>query len=368
MTTTSGDKAGKFGRKTLWAVIMLAGCLLAAGLFAMTARPRKGSASGEAPAVEASKPDQGQVVLACPGRIEGATESIEVGSGIDGILGSVLVKEGDRVRAGQTLAIIDRTDTVDDLKAAQAAADSARQAKALLVLGSRDEERRGAAADKAAAEADYHQAELRYKRMEQLYATGVVSPDARDQAKRDFEVAQFKFKSASEHEVFVDKDPRKEELAKADADIRSADELAAKAAEMADKCKIRAPISGTILRCDMKAGETVSTVFPKPIITMADTSKMRVRAEVDERDIGRVFPGQQVSVLIDAMPQARLTGKVSKLESLMGRKKVRTGDPAEKSDRDVLEVLIDLDQAQAAKLPLVIGLRVTAQFVKAPGK
>jgi hypothetical protein len=44
----------------------------------------------------------------------------------------------------------------------------------------------------------------------------------------------------------------------------------------------------------------------------------------------------------------------------MGRKKVRTGDPAEKSDRDVLEVLVDLVETDAR---LVIGLRVTVQFL-----
>jgi len=40
---------------------------------------------------------------------------------------------------------------------------------------------------------------------------------------------------------------------------------------------------------------------------------------------------------------------------------VRTGDPAEKADRDILEVLIDLDEKDKA---LVVGLRVTARFLK----
>ena len=53
-------------------------------------------------------------------------------------------------------------------------------------------------------------------------------------------------------------------------------------------------------------------------------------------------------------------GTVRSIGSQMGRKKVRTGDPAEKADRDVLEVLIDLDERNAA---LIVGLRVTAQFL-----
>ena len=365
MKTLNNDEKSLLSRKPVLAVLTALACVVALAVFAISARLRQGNASSADLRSDAGPPESAQVVLACPGRVEGATESIEVGSGIDGLLGQVLVKEGQHVNAGQTLAVIDRADTVDDLKAARAAADAARQARALLVIGSRREERQAAAADTAAAEADYKQAELRYHRMEQLYTEGVVSPDSRDQARRDFDVAQFKFKSAHDHEEFVDKDPLKEELAKADADIKAADNLAAKAAELADKRQIKAPISGTVLRCNMKAGETVSTVFPKPIITLADTSKLMVRAEVDERDIARVFAGQQVNVLIDALPQAALTGKVVRLENLMGRKKIRTGDPSEKSDRDVLEVLVDLDQS--TKLPLVIGLRVTVQFIAAQG-
>ena len=44
----------------------------------------------------------------------------------------------------------------------------------------------------------------------------------------------------------------------------------------------------------------------------------------------------------------------------MGRKTVRTGDPADKGDRDILEVLVDLDRQDPR---LVVGLRVTALFL-----
>jgi hypothetical protein len=109
----------------------------------------------------------------------------------------------------------------------------------------------------------------------------------------------------------------------------------------------------------MKPGEVVSVVFPQPILSLADTSRFRVRAEVDERDIARVFPGQRVLVHADAFPQQEFTGTIAYAESLMGRKKIRTGDPAEKSDRDVLEVLADLADQDPR---LVVGLRVTVQF------
>ena len=62
----------------------------------------------------------------------------------------------------------------------------------------------------------------------------------------------------------------------------------------------------------------------------------------------------------DAYPNRRFAGTVKELSSVMGRKSVVTGDPADKSDRDVLEVVAELGP-DATALPL--GLRVTVQFM-----
>src|SRR5215471_3084594 len=328
-------------RKRLMAGLLFLLVASIAGLLGIYvhARPGRGTI-----AAERSEPVDTalEVVLACPGRVEGLSELVGVGSGIDGVLQSVLVTEGQRVSAGSVLAVIDRRDLADELKAALAAADSARQVRTRLIHGSRDEERSSAAADTVAAQAVLRQAELRYQRMERLFSEGVVSADARDEARRDMDVGEAKLRATRDHERLVNATPLPEELAKADADVKNADERVVGARANLEKCKVKAPISGTILRCEMKAGETVSTVFPKPLITMADASALRVRAEVDERDIGRVSIGGAVRVLSDAFPGKMIEGRVSRIEELMGRKKVRTGDPGEKSDRDVLEVLVDL--------------------------
>src|SRR5262245_57793435 len=72
------------------------------------------------------RPVQGMVAaassptFAAPGRIEGSSEPIEVGAGIDGVLEAVLANEGDRVVAGQVLARI----SCDDVVAAVSSADA----------------------------------------------------------------------------------------------------------------------------------------------------------------------------------------------------------------------------------------------------
>ena len=121
-----------------------------------------------------------------------------------------------------------------------------------------------------------------------------------------------------------------------------------------------APIDGTILRVYAKRGESFSTVAPRPLFSIADTSARHIKAEVDERDVDKVSLGEQVLIQADALEGRKLSGSVARISPIMGRKSIDTGDPSDKSDRDVLEVIIDLDDSSR---PLPIGLRVTVQFL-----
>lgn len=312
-------------------------------------------------AKEAIAENLADVALASPGRIEGASEVINIGAGADGVIAEIRVREGQRVRAGDVLAVIDRQDLSAELSAARAAAESTRQSRTRLVRGSRDEERRHAQAEVNAVEAVVKQAQLRYNRYEELFQKGVISADQRDEARRDLDVSEANLRAALQHEGLVNAPPLPEELQRADAEVTAADERVRNVTERLSKCFVKAPISCTVLKTFMKPGETFSTFTPQPILSLADTSRMRVRAEVDEHDLGRIRVGQQVIIRSEAFNGKTLTGRVNRIGSQMGRKKVRTGDPAEKSDRDVLEVFIDLDGASEG---LVVDLRVTVQFLR----
>jgi HlyD family secretion protein len=301
-----------------------------------------------------------EIVLACPGRVEGQSDVINVGAGADGVLTAVLVQEGQQVRAGQVIALIDCRQVEAQIEQARALAERARQNRLRLLRGSRPEERLKAADEAAVAEAQFKQAQLQHERVAQLFKAAVISKEELDKAARDLTVAEATLRAVKNQQALVNAPPLPEELARADAEVGAAEEQARIAKATLDKCTVKAPLSGTVLRTFLKAGESVSTVFPQPIVSLADTSQIRVRAEVDERDVGRVYVGQSVIVVADAYPDRKFAGRVSRVGAVMGRKKVRTGDPAEKSDRDVLEVLIDLDEADGE---LVIGLRTSVQFL-----
>jgi HlyD family secretion protein len=127
-----------------------------------------------------------------------------------------------------------------------------------------------------------------------------------------------------------------------------------------EKTYVRAPIPGVVLRRRLKAGESYSIETQDAgrasIFTLADTSTLHVRVDVDERDVGRVLTGQTAYMTADTYGDRRFTGRVVSVGQVMGRKNVRTEEPTERVDTKILEVLVELDSGQ--RLPP--GLRVDA--------
>ena len=306
-----------------------------------------------------TSPKVGSVALASPGRIEGKSDSIEVGASTDGVIQKIHVREGQWVARDQILAEIDCRDLKSALPVSRAEAESLRQTRERLLRGSRKEEREGAAQRTAAAKAELAQASSQLDRSRKLFEAALISRVAFDEARRDADVAQAEYQQAMRNEELVNAGPLNEEVARANADLNAATERIKLAEEKLGKCVVRAPMDGTILRILLREGESFALVSPRPIVTMADLSGRRVRAEVDERDVGKVRVGERVQVSSEAYAGRRFHGAVTRVASVMGRKSVLTGDPVDKSDRDVLEVTAQLGP-DAKSLP--VGLRVTVEF------
>src|SRR6267378_2852915 len=302
------------------------------------------------------------VGFASPGRVEGASETTQVGAAADGILKAVYVKEGQFVRRGTLLGEIACDELQASLQTAIAEADSARQARARLLRGARDEEKKIASEKTAAARATFNEAKSRLDMQQALFQKQQVSRASYDQAIRDLGVADANLRAALRNEELVSAPPLQEDTARADADVLAAEGRVQTAQERIAKCSIVAPIDGTVLRVYAKRGESFSTVTPRPLFSLADTSTRHIKAEVDERDVDKISVGQNVIIQADALEGKKLRGSVSRVSAMMGRKSISTGDPSDKSDRDILEAVIDFDDNSK---PLPIGLRVTVQFLTA---
>ncbi len=302
----------------------------------------------------------GAVIFASPGRVEGASETTQVGAAADGVLKAVYVKEGQFVKRGTLLGEIACDELQASLQTALAEADAARQAKARLMRGAREEERKIASDKTAAARATYEEAKSHLEMQRALYEKQQISRSAYDQAVRDRDVADANLKAATRTEELLAAPPLQEDAARADADVAAAEGRVKTVQERIGKCSIAAPIDGTVLRVYARRGESFSTVIPRPLFSLADTSTRHIKAEIDERDVDKVSVGQKVVIQADALDGKKLTGSVARVSDMMGRKSISTGDPSDKSDRDILEAVIDLDDNSR---PLPIGLRVTVQFL-----
>lgn len=127
-----------------------------------------------------------------------------------------------------------------------------------------------------------------------------------------------------------------------------------------ERARIRAPADGNVLQVNAKVGEIVAPSPENVLVVVGDTSSLRVRAEFEERDIGKVRLGQAAVVRSDAFPGKDFVGRVSSLAQALGPTKLGQRGPRRPTDVDVLEVIIDLN----GQPPLLPGMRVDV-FLKA---
>jgi multidrug efflux pump subunit AcrA (membrane-fusion protein) len=122
-----------------------------------------------------------------------------------------------------------------------------------------------------------------------------------------------------------------------------------------DQCTVRALSDGIVLTTNVTPGQYISAVTPQLLLRMVDDTVLRVRAEVDERDLRKICLGQRAKVTADGYKGDTLTAMVSQINPGMGRRTILTGERGERADRDVREILLTLDST-SARWP--IGLRV----------
>ena len=295
-------------------------------------------------------------LVAGPGRVEPLSEAIKVGTEISGKLKSVLVEEGDRVKRGRVLAILQN----DDYRAqvASAEADLAKKEADLrkIVNGARTEERREALASVNEAQAIMENARAEMERRQRLYRNGVVSREEADRFEREFKVAKARCDEAAQRYALLDNPAREEDLARGEADVALAKAQLNEAGARYEKTVVRSPIDGVVLRKFHRPGESVtnSSTSPDPVVTLGDERVLRVRVDIDETDVAKVRLGDRAYVAADAFGNRKFWGHVVRIGQEMGPKNLRTDEPTERVDKKILETLIQLDDGN--ELP--IGLRV----------
>lgn len=293
-------------------------------------------------------------ILAARGRVEPISEEIHIGAEVSGKLQSVLVKEGDRVRAGQVIAVLENDEYRAQVTSAEARLQEKQATLRRVVHGARDQERQEAMALVKEAEAVMENARSEADRRKGLLEKGAISREEADRAEQAYKVARARHEAAVQHHRLLDDAAREEDRSRAEAEVQLAlGQLAESRARLA-KTFVRSPINGVVLRKHHNSGETVLDAPATPIVTLGDVSRLRVRAEVDESDIAAIAVGQKVYVTADAYGNKRFTGTLARIGSALGKKQVVSDEPADLVDRKILEAFVDL----APGTSLRPGLRV----------
>ena len=215
------------------------------------------------------------------------------------------VDYGSEVKAGQLLARID--DTIVELDIRRAEAQVA-QAQAQIL---------SAAASAAQAHANISQAQANKNRadrdLERAKKLGVG--DALSQMDFDQYVNAAESAAASLESARAQLKTSEAQQASAQAQLQSAQAQVQSELRNRDYTRITTPVDGTIVVRQVNVGQTVvSSMNATTLFLVArDLSHMQIWASVNEADIAKVHPGQEVRYTVDALPNETFTGKVNKI-------------------------------------------------------
>lgn len=305
-------------------------------------------------------PASGPRVVGGNGVVEPADRETRVAAQVTAVVAEVLVQEGQRVKKGDVLVQLENGVELAALRAAEADLAAERANFSRVAKGVRVEDKDAVEAE---AQASRSRAELSngiLARTEQLAKTGAATADELERARRQAATDQATSRGNEARLRAAQAGSRSEEVSFQKARVLAAESKVAQAQAQLDRLAVRAPLDGEVLQVKVRRGELYSFQGSEPLVVMGDTSKLRVRMDVDERDIARVKVGANAYVTADAFGAEKFSGKVVEVGRRFGRKNIRTDDPIEKNDTKVLETVIELETNSR----LVPGQRVSS-FVTA---
>jgi HlyD family secretion protein len=288
--------------------------------------------------------------VACLGHLIPGEGVIEIGApyslgGGPIVVAELRVHRGDRVQAGQILAVL-RNNRMASAAAAAAAAQ-VKVAEAALVqvrAGARPDDIAALRASVAQREAEMDNERRAYARAQTLFKENTISSSELEASQRRFTVTEraldeARHRATSMAEVrAVDVDYAESQVALARAQLASSE-------AQVEQSLLRAPITGVVLDTLLQPGELAST----PVLSLGATDAMCVEAYVYDTDIRRVRIGAAATITSYAFA-GELTGTVTDIAPLLRSSPAVPIRPDAASDRRVVKVRIALEPADAKRV------------------
>jgi multidrug efflux pump subunit AcrA (membrane-fusion protein) len=235
---------------------------------------------------------------------------VRVGARISGKVASLRANIGDPVTKGDVIAELEQADLEAVVAQRQAELQLA-EAKRTAVERLLPKEMERAKLDLARWQATRMLYEQEIRREQTLFESNASSQQAFEQARERLSVAQLQVASAENASELAEA-RYEEELRQAAAEVARAQSALSNARVQQSYATITAPIDGVIASVSTQEGETVAAGFNAPtFVTIIDLDRLQVDAYVDEVDIGRIRPGQEVLFTVDTFPDREFQGKVT---------------------------------------------------------
>ena len=223
--------------------------------------------------------------------IQGQAEATEyrVSSKVPGRILKFLVSEGDNVRAGDTLAILEAPDVLAKLTQAQAAEQAAIALNEKAERGTRAEQLQAAYEMWQKAKAGLEIAEKSYNRVNRLFESGVMSAQKRDEAKAQYDAMVATERAAKAQYTMAKNGAQREDKAMAAAQVERAKGAVAEVSSYIEETVLIASADGEVTEIFPKVGELVGT--GAPIMNVAQLNDMWVTFNVREDQLNGLKNG-----------------------------------------------------------------------------
>jgi HlyD family secretion protein len=276
-------------------------------------------------------------VISTNGKIE-PINSFEAHAPAPATVNKVLVAEGDHVKVGQLLVKLDDAEARSQAARALAQLRSAEAALSGIKAGGTQEELLTSRADLTKAQAERDEAQRNLQAIQKLRQNGAASP-------AEVEAAQNRQKKADADvqllQAKVNGRFSSPEVAKVEASAAEARAAYTAAQELLHHSNVTAPFAGTVYQLPVKPGSYVNG--GDLLVQVANLEKVRVRAFVDEPEIGRLAKGQKVEIKWDAIPGRTWEGSLTRIPTSVTMVGTRT----------VGEITSEIDNSDRKLLPNV---------------
>lgn len=289
------------------------------------------------------------------GRVEPRDGEVRVGAQMPGKVAQVLVRMNDTVKAGDLLVRLSDDEVMARLSGAMAEASVRRRERdsepAVKIVA----DRRTAEDAQSFAERGAFKARMDLDKLQMTAGNPAKEIEA---ARAALAEAVDKVEQEKANVRRVSAQAAMPLPTRLEASLTVARAELAALEQAAERTRVRAPADGTVLLVNTRVGETVTPSPEDVLLQFGDISLLRIRAEIEDRDVGRIRTGQGVIVRSDAFPGQDFNGKVSLMAHSLGAPRLASKGPRRPNDQDVLQVLVDLDGAP----PLIPGMRVDVFF------